>query len=550
MLVEFVIKHIIPVLFGLLGIFVIIIVTFWTANIANVRRPGFRNLQIDNLRKEDSFYRLYLDSALDFCNRFWGPVSSFRALGVSMIISLFYLISLFLLCWVAMGPGKIGETILLTEDWDQIQRVLFLCTVALSSVGVFVFMNFAIPIESYCMEKLRRLFSRYYDRSFVDDNGEPTTWAAATSKKIYYAAGCVAVFLMFLGPPYIFYGGLAGYQVFLILGLALPFVVTILAGYSFQGVVAILFSISFVGLFSAYPNLMTNGSVPAAIAIMSTVGFASAFALGTLRGDTAEDRHSYARVAVGVTGSLGGFFVGYIAGAAGDFGKLFADSSIMAVLLFLVMLPAVNGVFDWTSLTISRLLGYALRSVMRRPRISRLSYVVHIVLFAVGDFVIAAFLLVAITYSLGWIIESINSSALDAGYGPPLELAGFMNGVTDSPIGPNGLWVTFMLFSTLIPTFAHLLAVLFASIATIRPSAHAVNQLEVDLLSDREEIRERGQRALAYCVTLRDSSRWCGGIFVFLVFGLTMLGMIQMVAESTIAENLRWVAELALARAE
>ena len=133
-------------------------------------------------------------------------------------------------------------------------------------------------------------------------------------------------------------------------------------------------------------------------------------------------------------------------------------------LLFWIFLPTINAIFDWASWWISRSLGRNLVSVLDHPgtpfRKRACTFIQDILI----DLIVAMFLLVALTWIIPRIIDAWNSFVVwMTGGEAPLELATYLCAAAKSPL-TDRLWATGMLFSTLVPTAAHLTLLLLAFI--------------------------------------------------------------------------------------
>ena len=433
-------------------------------------------------------YENKLDEALLFCRKYWGPKISFQALGFSMVLALFYSLFVFVGTWTINGQGVIGNTTFLSELEDGIERVGFTFTIMVAYVLIFFGIVFSDEIEEKFL---------YFVSNALNLSEE-----SKIQKRLFCGAGCMFVFIIFLLPPYIFMDRLRGYELFLIVGLSAPFFATILSGFHFPGIVPILVVMSIIAIFPAYASLIFDRPVPASVAIISVGGVFAAFWRGVWKGVIRGDKRAQ-RISVGVTGAIGGFFVGYLASAAGDFSKVFENEAIIAIMLFLILLPLINGFWDFVSMSFSRWFGEMLsRKLKERREGSKREgtkerygwrYVVYFTCF---DAVIAIFLLISIAWVLRFVVDLYNRSAELAGGKPPLILDTFLSRVVESPLGPEGFWLTFMLFSTLLPTFAHLGAVLFTSISVQHPGLVDVQEYRKAIVSSDPNGRRRAIRNL------------------------------------------------------
>lgn len=532
-------------------------------------------------RGVDNYVR-FLGSALRFCFRWWGRIGSPRSLGVSLILALFYSLIIFILCWAFMGPGSIGNTTLLDSSWTQSQRFQFVSVVGIVYCIVFIFIVYSTEIHKFSVPLLEEVFSRAitkfrapietvisrFDSAFFSESAPTKNMDArknaeqrgnesvdrsqdenptnpedhqALGRAMFAAAGCTLVFLVFLVPPFAYIDNLQGFEIFLVVALSLPFVATILAATMLDGSVPILVGISaFAGLI-AYAGLFFGESVPLVVSICTLMGFSSAFWLGIGRRNP---KRRNPKAAAGITGSIGGFFVGYLASSSGDFTRAFSNPEIVGVLLFLVFLPLVNGVFDWVSLSVTRILGHLLHRVLtgETPNQMNITLKVSIILgCTIIDIVLGFLLLIAIVASATYLIQTYNISADKAGLDPPLEIGDFIRNVKQDPIGANGAWVSFMIFSTLIPTAAHLVAVLFASCIALRPRKSLARRILEDINSDSH--MDEGYRKLSSWIMWRNGLRTCIGLSLVVVLSIAIFQMFYHLSDFSLSDRMHSVAQ-------
>lgn len=139
-------------------------------------------------------------------------------------------------------------------------------------------------------------------------------------------------------------------------------------------------------------------------------------------------------------------FFGILGGLFGPSGK--ADETLLFATFFLV-LPVLNGFADFLSWYASRRLGAHLLSCLgkvSRWRLFAWTIPSHIAV----DVFIAAGLLACLALALPFVMQTI-SMARDFDY----DAAGEIARAAQDP-GGQGIWLTIMLFTTLIPTFLHL----------------------------------------------------------------------------------------------
>jgi hypothetical protein len=117
------------------------------------------------------------------------------------------------------------------------------------------------------------------------------------------------------------------------------------------------------------------------------------------------------------------------------------------ILIFLVLLPALNSIFDWLSLSLTRVL---LRRIDERKSASEAALGAALGLL-VGIVLLAS---LAVICTAG--IQGMNR--LSQSHNGPLffDLVGILRMLKLQAMDPSVLWVYFILFSTLLPTAAHM----------------------------------------------------------------------------------------------
>ena len=123
---------------------------------------------------------------------------------------------------------------------------------------------------------------------------------------------------------------------------------------------------------------------------------------------------------------------------------------------FFLLLPLANGFWDWLSWRVSRWLGRDLLA-----RFDQGGQAWTITWHALVDFVLALIFLATLAFALAFGVESYNQYGLWRSGEEVYELRDFVRKAAEKP-WTEGLWLTAMLLSTLVPTFLHF-ALLLAS---------------------------------------------------------------------------------------
>lgn len=137
-------------------------------------------------------------------------------------------------------------------------------------------------------------------------------------------------------------------------------------------------------------------------------------------------------------------------------GTSLADPKITSWLLFIILLPPINAVFDWASWWASRALGRNLVSTLEKPEVTTWRRIRTLLRDMFLDIIIAVVLLTMLAYFMPRLIDAWNGFVVMLeGEEAPIDLVDYLCAAARNPL-TDGLWATLMLFSTLIPTIGHL----------------------------------------------------------------------------------------------
>ena len=449
-------------------------------------------------------YRLGLGTILDRLDRLMGRAEPAwcprwlaglaghlhpRGLLVGYWIALGYTFFSLLLAWVGGAETRLGDVVLLRDDPDASWAWRMLIVTVL--VAILVTAGLAMG-HNYRIEMIARHVSRRVVRPF------PTSWQRPLELLL----------------PRLAFGGIGLAWGVGVLDLSIPSAT----------VAAISFSVS-----------PAAGVAIGAVVVAGAIAGAGAGAM-----------------AISVTGAMAvvGAVVGQSPGAGATVVALLAflfvamlalpvpDVEIPgAGLLFLMILPWLNAIFDWLSWAVSRWLGRGLVALYDRqvpppgayvsPAPSRgrfmLAYAGHMAL----DLAAALALLAGLAWAMPAGIDTFNAFAVWLGNPAPLPLEAYLCSAAKAP-WPQGAWAGAMLVSTLVPTILHLAALLMSPFAwLLRPSreqAVAAAALEARVALDHAAIglaekldhqpglTETEAHVLATYLVLRCPLAWLAGI--------------------------------------
>jgi hypothetical protein len=137
-----------------------------------------------------------------------------------------------------------------------------------------------------------------------------------------------------------------------------------------------------------------------------------------------------------------------------------SHSDLVFIVIFLVLLPLINSVFDWLSLA-------ATRGLLKGMALSDNSPPLQVAGNALFGLVLGVLLLAALAVTATAGLQTVN--ILSQSHGGPVffDLAGSLYRLRTNPADPAIWWVYFTLFSTMLPTVFHA-AIASASFVTWR----------------------------------------------------------------------------------
>lgn len=141
------------------------------------------------------------------------------------------------------------------------------------------------------------------------------------------------------------------------------------------------------------------------------------------------------------------------------------DKDVLAILIFLGLLPLVNSPFDWVSLGVTRSLLYSI--------VDRVHGGVVAVFWSLFDIVIALLLLLGIISASTVVISVANYLFQQGGhYGPIVDLNVIFSDLRHNPYDSRYVWLYLIFLSTLIPTLVHLILAAWAVVMWIPINVH------------------------------------------------------------------------------
>ena len=184
----------------------------------------------------------------------------------------------------------------------------------------------------------------------------------------------------------------------------------------------------------------------------------------------------------GVAGA-GAVVIGVVGGGV----AIEANPVNIIFLLFFLILPVINAIFDYLSMYASR---YFAKRILKDSK--------GLIVFDIlADLVIAAFLLYCLAQTLYFVLDMTNIYFIknEALFIPISEYKALL---LSNPWNAEVLWITLMFVSTLIPTLLHIILALASFVADfiIKPHLHDLyEQLEKLMTVEIESKREKANIA-------------------------------------------------------
>jgi hypothetical protein len=135
---------------------------------------------------------------------------------------------------------------------------------------------------------------------------------------------------------------------------------------------------------------------------------------------------------------------------------------VLFVVVFFFLAPFANGVIDWLAFWASAGLGGGSGVLLALKLLCGL--------------VAPAALIPALAFALGWLMESYNGIALAWSGDPALDLRPMIQAAAGDPFG-EGLWLTAMLLTPLLPSFLKAVLLFAAGLGLLAPEKQAWQQV-------------------------------------------------------------------------
>lgn len=446
-------------------------------------------------------YRDTLERALAWLDRVFGTPGSAQALGVCFLVAVAYAWASFFLGWcISPESGKIGGFILLPGNMRLPVRA-FLTTLAILLPLLTFYLSRWIARWLYRCERLlqagllllwrkRRCkhnffvlygwlviglwFSLLYfavtkiDRNIAAEfflftvpilgaqcgHAAARYWKGLRTELVSFAAGMV-VFLLSIIINYV--GITIGINIGAVVVAGVVAVAIALSGFATSisaGVLFIIMAMAMIMVEIGAKSLNLTIGIALALTLPAALTAAISSSREFLRWRSNNQVKSLWAGGFGCMLGLAGF-------AIWDSRKHTEDELAIWLLLFFLILPLVNSLFDWLSWWATRALGRRLLTTLESVEGGWRRAGAAIAGHGLLDLAAAVVLLLIMAYALGLGFESYNGFAVLSGGKPAFALEPMIQVAAAAP-WHTGFWLSAMLFTTLLPTFGHGLMLAFS----------------------------------------------------------------------------------------
>jgi len=451
------------------------------------------------------------------------------------VVSFVYILFGFVTAWALGGPGKIGYTILLPENWSNISRQVFALLLVGVCIGLYVFTAFPLAAIQFVRRKLRQTIS-----TSVHQRVGVATIATllflliveATTRDwvlVALLAGSTLILGIWLSSLTFFGGAIIGSVAAIFSGAAFDGSHRFLAGAAILSVVALGGSHGT----RAVATLMTRKNRHFVTRLFGRFGtegrtrswyeksfpFVVFACVGATGGATfvasAARTYSYllgpsidvdlldafgfesTSLAFPLAGGLAGFIGGAFAARFGR-GAVICSAFVCAFLLIAILGTHVLSNYNlYDYFGAKTLIGAAMMNILLffillppinafwdwiawetsrafgRNLLQQIT-VSRIIVHIIGGLLIGAALLIGLVVSDTLAITAFNKWMFVNTHTVPLPVDLVARAALQRPRSPEGLWISMMLFSTFLPTLCHFMFVLFGVLLIRTPEAWRV----------------------------------------------------------------------------
>lgn len=360
------------------------------------------------------YYNDYLTELLAILQKHLGLPFSNRANNFTTNLAVFYSFAVFLIIWIFSGSGKLANIIILDESIIAPFRISLMVLSLLFIYLSFIYLNKnRYPIfrkRHYSIALRVFVFLPYFCVAVV----LPTEWVLGVIYPSWIKTTIIILFSSSLG-------GFILNRAFLQKSGATIFAITF--------IILVFGSAVFSTFFQINNNLLQFAVMLAIFICLSLAVYFVNYKIG------AEKVYFINILMIGLYLFISKYYPAVLG----------MDVVSAILLYFFVLLPSLNGLMDWISLAISRLLA---KQIIAQNNVKILLGAILLdILAAVGLMAALIFIFISGTKLFNILVVS----------GRPYEIPikELIEAARLHPFSREGLWVVVMLFSTLIPTFVH-----------------------------------------------------------------------------------------------
>lgn len=363
-----------------------------------------------------SNYHQLLEDTLDFLTTRFGPSFSANSNNFTTNLAVFYSFAVFFVIWVFNGSGSLGNIEILDINITSKIRL------------VLLFVSFCFIYLSYNLFEIDKNF--YFTKT--------PTRKKITTVVVYLPYFLVALFLPLHWTSTIY------------INAALRTILIILFSSSLGGLIlnrafsnksgSLTFAITFLVLVyggGMISSILHYGEMPVRMIIMIGLAILLPLLVYFVNKKFGTSKVYFVNL---LMVSLSIFIIKL-------FPKILNMDIISIVLLyFFVLLPSLNGLMDWVSLSVSRIFAKGILKV---------DEMVKIIFYVLLDLFIA-FILLGLLVIIFVVGTKLFNYILVTDHNLQIPIDALILQTKESPFSSNGLWFIIMLTSTIVPTTFHL----------------------------------------------------------------------------------------------
>lgn len=396
------------------------------------------------------WYRKGLTSALEILHKWFGRPFGGQALFFNTSLAIFYAIFFFVLSWMLGRSGKLCSIQILPKIdslswrffWVSFFSLAFIVILKSKWIVSFISKTFSLNLSDFIVKLLALALALVVGAGAL----ALATATGAAGAALALAALAVALAVLVLVLLALRAGSVVSEAVAVVVTVAVIAAIAVVAAPA-PGATVVVAALA-LAVVAAIGVAVTV--VVVAVAVALTVAGAVAAVGATLVVIVAVGKGKYYLAYSMLIAFFGILFFCFLK----EWKFLTINGDVVIYLFFIILLPFINGFVDFLSFAASRKLGSKMVIDLKLNKLSAFG------MYFIVDLVIAVLLLLLLIIMICFSVTVFNNLIIkDTKL--MIDLQGTNGIVTlakNDPFGANGLWVTLMIFSTLVPTSAHLFA--------------------------------------------------------------------------------------------